>query len=83
MKQQDMALVFIFGIVAAVLAFIVSNKIFKVSSESSKVPQVVVIDPSIPDIRNDSNYSVIFNSNALDPTQPVKIGDTNNNVPFR
>ncbi len=83
MKQQDMAMVFIFGIIAAVLAFIVSGKVFKTNAASTKVPQVVVIDPNIPDIRNDSNYSVIFNNNALDPTQPVKIGNNNNEAPFR
>ena len=83
MKGKDLALIATFGIIAAIISFIVASSVFKPPAGSTKVPNVMAIDPNFPDVKNDSSYNTIFNSNALDPTQPVQIGNQNNNVPFR
>ncbi|HEY5549866.1 MAG TPA: hypothetical protein VIK37_01525 [Candidatus Saccharimonadales bacterium] len=83
MKQKDIALIVFFAVIAAAISFVVAGAIFKPPSGSTKVPVVSAIDPNFPDVKNDSKYSAIFNSQALDPTQPVQIGNQNNTVPFR
>jgi len=83
MKSKDIANVIAFGLLAAIASFIVANAVFKPPAGSTLVPQVEPIDPSFPDVNNDSKYNVIFNKNALDPTQPVQIGSQNNTAPFQ
>ena len=83
MKQKDIATLAVFAIIAAVVSFVVANMIFKPPKGSTQVPAVTAIDPNFPDTHNDSAYSSIFNEKALDPTQPVQIGNQNNSVPFR
>ena len=83
MKAKDLALIALFGVLAAVISFIVSGMVFKPPVGSTSVPEVIAIDPKFPDVKNDSAYNTIFNNNALDPTQPVQIGNQNNNIPFR
>jgi hypothetical protein len=83
MKQKDLAVIAVFAIIAAIISFVVANMIFKPPKGSTQVPVVSTISPTFPDTRNDSAYSSIFNNNALDPTQPVQIGNQNNDVPFR
>jgi hypothetical protein len=83
MKAKDITLIAVFGIVAAAISFIIASSVFKPPAGSTKVPQVSAIDPNFPDVKNDSSYNTIFNSKALDPTQPVQIGNQNNTVPFR
>lgn len=83
MKSKDVAVIGFVALVAAVLSFVVASAIFKPTAGSTQVPEVSAIDSSFPDVKNDSNYNTFFNSNALDPTQPVTIGNQNNNVPFR
>lgn len=83
MKAKDWALIATFGFVAAIASFVVANSVFKPPTGSTKVPVVTAIDPNFPDVKNDSKYNAIFNKRALDPTQPVQIGNQNNTVPFR
>lgn len=81
MKQKDMMVLIFVGIIAAVLAFVVSNQIFKTGHKNLSAPSVEAINPSLPDVRNQSDYKLIFNSQALDPTQPIQI-QGNNSQPF-
>ncbi|MEX0881435.1 MAG: hypothetical protein WEC17_00850 [Candidatus Saccharimonadales bacterium] len=83
MKPKDLAAIGLFAIVAAIVSFILANAIFKPPAGSTQVAEVSAIDPNFPDVKNDSNYNPFFNNNALDPTQPVTIGNQNNAVPFR
>jgi len=83
MKSKDLALIALFGVIAAVISYVVSGMVFEPPVGSTTVPEVSAINPNFPDIKNDSAYNVIFNINALDPTQPVQIGNQNNNIPFR
>lgn len=83
MKQKDIAALVLVGGIAALVSFFIAGKVFQPPKGSTKVPQVSAINPSFPDIQNDPSYTVIFNTSALDPTQPVQIGNNNNGVPFR
>ena len=83
MKTKDIAAIIIFGFVAAIISFMVANAVFKPPAGSTQVPVISPIDPDFPDVSSDSNYSAIFNKNALDPTQPIQIGNQNNKIPFR
>ena len=81
MKHKDVAALVAIAIFAAVLAFGISGKFFKSSSRDFKVPVVEEVNGTLPDVRNQSDYSAIFNENAIDPTQPVQI-QGNNSAPF-
>lgn len=83
MKTKDIALLAVFGLIAAFISYLVANAVFKPPTASTQVPEVRPIEPNFPDVRNDSAYNVIFNNQALDPTQPVQIGNQNNAAPFR
>lgn len=83
MKPKDLAVIGLVAVVVAFISFIVAGVIFKPVSGSTNVPEVTAIEPTFPDVKNDSKYSAIFNPQALDPTQPVQIGNQNNTVPFR
>lgn len=83
MKAKDFGMIAIFGLVAAVISFVIASNVFKPPAGSTQVPDVSAIDPNFPDVKNDSNFNRIFNNQALDPTQPVQIGNQSNTVPFR
>ena len=83
MKPKDWVLIITVGLVAAIASFTVAKSVFKPPAGSTKVPLVTAMDPNFPDVKNDSQYSAIFNNNALDPTQPVQIGNQNNTILFR
>ncbi len=83
MKQKDILVLVPVSIVAAVLSMIISGAIFNSSgARSVKVPVVMPITGTFPDIQNDSQYKAFFNSKALDPTQLIKIGPSHNQQPF-
>lgn len=82
MKQKGMGWLIVIGVIAAVVAYGVSSKIVKATNKNLSIPVVGTVDGSLPDVRNDSSYNVIFNENALDPTQPVQIQGNNNSTPF-
>jgi len=83
MKRDDILKVVAVAIFAAVISLIIAGSIFNSPAKhNQKVPAVQPITTSFPDITNDPNYNTIFNSKALDPTQPVQIGNSNNTSPF-
>lgn len=69
-------------IVVGIVSYIVVGFIFKVPSKNAKAPVVEAINQNFPDVASDPAYTSIFNDKALDPTQPVQIGPSNNNRPF-
>jgi hypothetical protein len=83
MKQKDIALIILVATVTAFASFVIAKNIFKPPVGSTEVPVVTAIDPNFPDVKNDSQYNTIFNNQALDPTQPVQIGNPNNVNPFQ
>lgn len=78
MKQKDVALILVIVFVSAVVSFFVSSTIF--GSPANRQQQAEVVDPITADFPNpDSRY---FNSNSIDPTQLIQIGNNNNTNPF-
>ena len=72
----------IIGFVAALFSLLIAGAIFKTNPQATKVPVVDALSPSFPDVKNDSTYQSFLNENALDPTQPIQIGNTKNSNPF-
>jgi Na+/serine symporter len=83
MKRKDILTLVVTGIFSATIAFLITSVIFSTPlKRSSKVPAVNPVPTSMPDVKNDSSYNTIFNSNALDIAQPVQVGNSQNNTPF-
>lgn len=83
MKRKDVIVLIAVGAITGIISWIISSLIFSVpQNQSSKVPAVETITTSLPDVKNDPAYQSFLNSGALDPAQPVQIGDTQNNAPF-
>lgn len=78
MKQKDVALILILVFVSGVVSFLLSGWIFARPADrqqKAEVVDVITSDFSLPD----SKY---FNSNSIDPTQLIQIGNSNNPNPF-
>ena len=82
MKRQDLALVVVIAVISVVIASILSSIVFKPITKSSEVSEVMPLSSTFPDVVNDPAYNSFLNSNALDPSQPVQIGQSKNNNPF-
>lgn len=79
MKQKDMFVIGAVVLLSAVLSLVVSRFIF--SKPADRKQQVEVVTPIKEDFpQPDSKY---FNSKALDPTQSIEIGNSNNTDPFK
>ena len=83
MKRRDFGLLVTTGLLAAIVSMFVSHLVFQTSSRSAEVPMVPVINTSFPDVKNDPNYSLFLNKKAIDPTQPIELGNSKNSNPFR
>ncbi len=84
MKRKDLLLIGLSACVAAILSFILSGIIFGTPKKNPiKVPVVNKISSTFPDVQNDTDYSGIFNNKALNPTQLIQIGGSDNNQPFQ
>ncbi|HSX23673.1 MAG TPA: hypothetical protein VLE74_01085 [Candidatus Saccharimonadales bacterium] len=79
MKQKDIALIVIVVILSGAVSLVVSNFLF--SSPKNRQEKVEVVEPIGADFKQpDKKY---FNAHSIDPTQIIKIGDNNNNQPFK
>lgn len=77
MKQKDWALIILIAGIAAVASFFLSNMLFGGAKHQQKaeVVDVVTTDFATPDTK-------YFNSNSINPTQLIEIGNNNNANPF-
>lgn len=84
MKQKDSKLMLIVvAAITAVISLIISSAIFSSPKHHDlTAPVVQPLSSTFPDIKNDPNYNTFLNDKALDPTQPVQVGNTQNNAPF-
>lgn len=82
MKQKDIATLVLIAGIAAFVSFAASRVIFKGAFEKVMVPVVDPLSSDFPQVKGDPNYSAIFYDGALDPTQLIQIGNTQNNQPF-
>lgn len=82
MKRKDLVLIAGVAVFAAIFSFIIAGLIFKTSAKSTSVPTATTLPTSFPDIKNDPAYSNFLNTQALDPAQPVPVGNNKNTTPF-
>ena len=79
MKQKDIAMILVVVFISGVLALVLSNMFF--SSEEDKKQKAEVVDVITADFPvPPSKY---FNSDSVDPTQLIQIGESNNTTPFK
>ena len=78
MKRKDVALVLIIAFITGTISFVVSGSLFSNTAATHQQAAVVdVISPTFP--LPSVQY---FNSNSIDPTQLIQIGNNNNTNPF-
>lgn len=83
MKRKDMAMLVVVALITGMISLLITNVIFSVPKDrGAKVPTVDVMPTALPDVKNDPAYKSFLNANALDPTQPVQIGNSQNSTPF-
>lgn len=78
MKQKDVILIIVIVFISGIFSFVVSGKLF--SSSSDRQQTSVVVDSINPGFSLPS--TTYFNSNSIDPTQLIQIGNSNNPNPF-
>jgi hypothetical protein len=78
MKQKDIILIIVVVFVSGVISLMLSNKL--ISSPKNRQEKVEVVVPISAELNKpDQKY---FNANSIDPTQIIRIGDSNNSKPF-
>ncbi len=83
MKAKDLSVLITVALTAAILSFFVAKLVFRAPAvRQEQVPTIPLVSTDFPDVYADPTYTLIFNNKALDPTQPVKIGNTSNTNPF-
>lgn len=81
MKRSDWAMVIlIVGITALASYFIVGALMPDLKDNPSKVPVATAIEDNIDSVKPTSK---VFNSEAIDPTVEVHIGDHGGDTPFK
>lgn len=83
-KRQNLVILIVVGLIAAMISIVISGAIFGTPDRNPiKVPVVDKISPTFPDVQHDSAYTSFLNDKALDPTQLIQIGNSNNTAPFQ
>lgn len=77
MKQKDYLTVLAAVIFSIIVSMIVANVLFSFKAKPQSVPVVESISANFPTPSNS-----IFNSNALDPTKLITIGNNSNTLQF-
>lgn len=78
MKQKDIALIIVIGVISAVLSVGLSNILLAPKKNRQQKTEVVeLINPEFK--LPDSKY---FNKDAINPTQRITIGENGNTTPF-
>jgi len=78
MKQKDVALIIVIVAVSGIISFFVSHLVF--TSPKDRQQKVEVVEPITTDFSAPS--SKYFNSNSIDPTQTIQIGQGTTPAPF-
>jgi len=79
MKQKDIAVIIIVVFMSGVLSYFISNALF--ASADSLETKVEVVEPITADFPEpDERY---FNTNSVNPTLNITIGDGQNQQPFQ
>lgn len=79
MKQKDITLIIVVGVVSVITAFLISNFFF--GSPENRQLEAEVVDPITAEFNLPSDQ--YFNENSIDPTETIRIGETGNQTPFK
>ncbi len=78
MKQKDIIIIIVAVFVSGVLSFLISNKLFTIPPD--RQAEVPVVEPiSAQFTTPDSRY---YNEKSYNPTELIKIGESQNTEPF-
>lgn len=78
-KQSDIAVIILVTSIALVASYFVGNAIINTdANRSTEVEVATPISADFPQISAD-----IFNDDAVNPTELIRIGDDNSDQPFR
>ncbi len=81
MKQKDILLIVVVVFISGVFSLVLSNYLF--ASPKNRQEKVEVVEPITADFKTPNKDDKYFNAQAIDPTLIIKIGDNNNNDPFK
>ncbi len=83
MQRKEVLTLGLVAVLAAIVSFVIAGSLFNSKTKhTSTAPNVQPITATFPDVKNDPNYNFFLNSNALDPTQNIQIGNSQNSTPF-
>lgn len=83
MNRKDLLPLIFIAVSSAVIAWVITGILFKApANRGAQAPTAPVITSSFPDVKNDPAYKNFLNDQALNPAQPIQIGDSNNSTPF-
>lgn len=78
MKRKDFNLIFTAAIISAVFALVISRVFISSNAGNQKAE---IIDPITAEFKTpDTKY---FNNDSINPTQQIRIGENQNDQPFR
>jgi len=82
MKRKDILSLVFMAILAGFISLLVAKVIFRAADHNTAVPVAMPLNGTFPDVKNDPAYKAFFNTNAIDPTQPIQISNNQNSSPF-
>lgn len=78
MKKKDITIIIVICVISGVFSLVLSNVL--IGSPKKHQQTVEKVEPISADFKTpDGRY---FNSNSIDPTQLIKIGENTNQSPF-
>ena len=80
MKQKDIALLAVIGIVSAVFSVILSGILITPPKDKNQKAEVVSLITD--DFTTPGPNDKFFNKNSINPTKQITIGDNTNTKPF-
>lgn len=80
MKQKDIALFAVIGIVSLVISVLISN--YLITPSKGKILQAEKVEAISSDFATPATDSTYFNKDSINPTKLIIIGDSPNDKPF-
>ncbi len=79
MKQKDITIIVVVVVISAIASLLLSNLL--ISSPKNRQDKVEIVPPiSAGFVQPDVKY---FNTDSIDPTKVIQIGEDNNPKPFK
>ena len=81
MKQKDIALFAIVGVISAVFSILLSNYLIIPSKE--KKQQAAIVEKISTEFKIPEKNDKFINTNSINPTKVIKIGEDDNTAPYK